>query len=73
MHFIDKMPVTLNLGNQEEGLVTKIEVDCTAWYTQWPEGAVSVSFEPPTDSLYRAKRDGVVHTPAVYPADWEAV
>lgn len=47
MHFIDKMPVTLNLGNQEEGLVTKIEVDCTAWYTQWPEGAVSVSFEPP--------------------------
>lgn len=47
MHFIDKMPVTLSLGNQEEGLVTKIEVDCTAWYTQWPAGAVSVSFEPP--------------------------
>ena len=32
-----------------------------------------IGYWPPTDSLYRAKRDGVVHTPAVYPADWEAV
>jgi len=32
-----------------------------------------IGYWPPTDSLYRAKRDGVVHSPAVYPADWEAV
>ena len=32
-----------------------------------------IGYRPPTDSLYRAKRGGVVHNPAVYPADWEAL
>ncbi len=31
-----------------------------------------IGYWPPTDSLFRAVRDGVVHNPAVYPADWEA-
>ena len=32
-----------------------------------------VGYWSPTDSLYRAKRNGVVHTPAQFPGDWEVV
>lgn len=32
-----------------------------------------VGYWPTDKKYYRAKRNGVVHTPAVYPADWEVV
>ena len=47
MELINALPKQINLGNQGESGITTIDVDCTAWLTDFPAGELVVTFLPP--------------------------
>ena len=47
MYEINALPAQLSLGNQGEGDVTLVQIDVSAWLTEWPAGVFAVTFIPP--------------------------
>ncbi len=47
MELINALPKQITLGNQGESGITTIDVDCTAWLTDFPTGTFAVTFIPP--------------------------
>lgn len=47
MELINALPKQITLGNQGESGITTIDVDCTAWLTDFPSGELAVTFVPP--------------------------
>ena len=47
MYEINALPAQLSLGNQGEGGVTLVQIDVSAWLTEWPAGVFAVTFIPP--------------------------
>ena len=46
-HAIDTLPKQIELGNQGESGILNIDLDCTTWLTDFPEGQIEATFIAP--------------------------
>lgn len=50
MYDIDDLPDYIELGHQNEKGVSAIEIDVTDWLTDYPTGAISITYIRPTET-----------------------